>query len=285
MTIQLRAGTIRTTLDPLRGGRLASLVVDGHERLIVAPDETAALPDITWGSFPMVPWVGRLRHGSVEWGETSESVPRNLAGHAIHGLGFARPWQVQAATSRSANLRLQLGAADGWPFAVELDQTIELAADVLTLTIVARADVAMPFAAGWHPWFRRIPGEPIRIKVPADHVLETIDLIPTGGLLDVTGAIDLRRPVDVGDRRLDHAYVGISGTATVAWPDLEIALEATPLGAMVVHTTPDAVCIEPQTAWPDAIRLSALGADTGLAILEPRQAWTATSRWAFRRIG
>ena len=47
-------------IEPALGGRIASLVVDGTELLVTGgPDDHPML----WGSFPMVPWAGRIREG------------------------------------------------------------------------------------------------------------------------------------------------------------------------------------------------------------------------------
>jgi galactose mutarotase-like enzyme len=141
----------------------------------------------------------------------------------------------------------------------------------------------MPVAVGWHPWFRRWGDEPISVAVPAEAVLETTaDLIPTGAITPVTELTDLREATDLRDRRLDHTYVGVEGACVVAWTDLELSIEASPLRSVVVHSTPTAVCVEPQTAWPDAIRLDAEGVDTGLVGLSAGESFVVQSRWSWR---
>ncbi|MEK6720194.1 MAG: hypothetical protein AABZ33_05920 [Chloroflexota bacterium] len=274
------------TVDPVAGGRLASLVVGGRERLIDVPNLRAELPAISWGSFAMIPWVGRIRHGQLTWAGTTFALPRNLGEHAIHGAAFDQTWAVTAVDERSVELRLSLAATARWPFAAELVQVIALTPDAIAFRAEVRAERAMPVAIGWHPWFRRHGDEPIEVTVPAEFVLETTDdIIPTGVLLPVDGPTDLRRAVDVMDRRLDHAFVAVTGPCRVAWPDLELSIDAEPVGSVVVHTTPTAVCVEPQTAWPDAVRLAAAGAATGLVALEAGDTFVATSRWTWRRAG
>jgi aldose 1-epimerase len=277
VTVRLAAGAAEAVVDPAAGGRLASLIVGG--RLVSRPDPGAPLPSISWGSFPMIPWVGRMAAGHLEWRGTSADLPRNLGGHAIHGLTFDRAWDVLAADERSVELVCDLGAA-GWPYPGEARQLFALDEDGLTLTITVQAGAPMPVAVGWHPWFRREPGEPVSVTVPTDLVLETSDdLIPTGRTVHVTGPTDLREPSDLGARWLDHAYVGVRGPCVVRWPDLRLAIDATPLGSVLVHATPRAFCVEPQTAWPDAIRLAARGFPTGLAELAAGETRAATSRW------
>ena len=73
----------------------------------------------------------------------------------------------------------------------------------------------------------------------------------------------------------------MAGPCRVVWSDLELVIEAEPLVSVLVHTTPTAVCVEPQTAWPDAIRLAATGARTGLVELAAGATFEATTRWSW----
>lgn len=283
MTVHLTAGSVSAIVDEDRGGRLASLVIRGRERLVTRPRADAAVPAITWGSFPMVPWVGRVRAGRLEWDGQAFDLPRNLGGHAIHGTAFDRPWVIEEMDGRRVALRCRLGDGDGWPFAADVSHVVDLAADAISFRLEVRATLAMPVALGWHPWFARDGDEPILITVPSAQVLETTpDLIPTGTRVSVDGRTDLRHATAIGDRALDHAYVGVAGPARIAWPDLELTIEADPLASVVVHTTPTGFCVEPQTAWPDAVRLAARGLDTGIVTLGALEAFSATSRWTWR---
>ena len=65
------------------------------------------------------------------------------------------------------------------------------------------------------------------------------------------------------------------------WSDLELVIEfEPPLASVVVFTPPGSVCIEPQTAWPDAPRLAGAGIDgTGLVELRPGATLAATMTW------
>ena len=285
MTVRLSSGTVTASVDAVRGGRLASLVIRGRERLIARPRVDADLPAISWGSFPMVPWVGRMRAGRLEWNGRTFDLARNLGGHAIHGTAFDRSWTVDASDERSVRMHCRIGDGDGWPFAADVSQVIELAPDEIRFRLEVRAEAAMPIAVGWHPWFGRVGDEPIVITVPSGQVLETTaDLIPTGALVPVAGITDLRRAAAIGVRALDHAYVDVAGPSRLAWPDLELTIEADPLAAVVVHTTPTGVCIEPQTAWPDAVRLASQGIETGLVRLDPGATFSAASRWRWRSL-
>jgi aldose 1-epimerase len=286
VTVPLAAGDVTAIVDPRAGGRLASLMVAGRERLITDPDPGALCPAITWGSFAMLPWVGRMRDGRLSWDGTDRTLRRDFGAHAIHGATYDVRWEVVAADDHSVELVHHLGVLDRWPFRGEARQVVTVSPDRLDLRIEIRAETRMPVGAGWHPWFRRFEGEPVTVTLSAPAVLETMpDMIPTGAVIPLDEVTDLRRPREIGSRRLDHAYVRIEGPPTIDWPDLTMTIEAEPLQSVVVYTTPDAVCIEPQSQWPDAIRLAATGLDSGLVVLEAGDTFRMTSRWTWRRPG
>lgn len=285
MIVRLVAGDVTLEVDPTAGGRLSSLLIGGRERLITQPDPSAILPEITWGSFAMLPWVGRMRGGRLDWRGVTAQLKRTFGAHAIHGATFDRAWDVLSADDRSVDLGCRLRSTE-WPFGGDARQSIRLTSDGLDCRIEIRATEPMPVAVGWHPWFCRYGSEPMMVTVPAAAVLETTDeLIPTGGLRPVDGTTDLRGSPLLGDRRLDHAYVGVTGPCAVAWPDLVLTIDARPVRAVVVYTTPASVCIEPQSAWPDAIRLEEEGVDAGLASLAAGEVFACATRWSWRAPG
>jgi aldose 1-epimerase len=279
--VELVAGRDRARVDSSAGGRLAGLLAGGRQRLIERPQPGSPFPEISWGSFLMAPWVGRVRDGRLEWGGDTFDLNPNLGGHAIHGACFDRPWQVGRRTDRSVELSVEIDSAR-WPFGGTARQRISLEGGSLTCAASIRADVPMPAALGWHPWFRRDPGADLALTVAADRRLELDPaLIPTGRSLPVEGSFDLRAGPLLGDRRLDDVYIDARGPAIVRWPDLELQIEfGAPVVSVVVFSPPGAVCVEPATAWPDAVRLSADGLPgTGLAMLAAGQELAATMTW------
>lgn len=202
----------------------------------------------------MAPWPGRLANGRFEWDGATVQLPRTHGRHAIHGLGWAAPWRVDAAASDRASLSLDL-AREGWPMGGRVTETIQLRGDRLVLEGGIEADRPMPAALGWHPWFRR-DGE-VRLRVDADATLETRGMLPTGTVRPVTRHSDLRAGPALANRRLDDAFVGARSPVVARWHDLEleIAFEPSP-ATVVVFTPPGRFCVEPQTAWPDPFALA-----------------------------
>lgn len=263
--LALRAGAARVLIDIDRGGRLASWTVGERELLVGSPD--ADDRSIRWGCFLMAPWPGRLADGRFQWAGRTVQLPRTHGRHAIHGLLWDRPWQVESADADRAVLSIALGPA-GWPMGGRVRQHVELGADHLVLRAEVEAEEPMPAAVGWHPWFRR--GGEVQLLVAADATLATRRMLPTGNVEPVVGRTDLRAGPRLGPRRLDHAYVDAASPALLRWPGLELTVEFAPTPATVqVYTPPGAVCVEPQTAWPNALAAPAGAWDrAGLRTLE-----------------
>jgi aldose 1-epimerase len=277
--IELRDGSTALAIDPDEGGRLASLVVGDRELLV---RRAAGIGPIGWGCYLMAPWPGRLRDGVLEWDGQRHQLRQTSGRNAIHGVTYDRPWTVDRATATEAELSCELGPA-GWPLGGTARQRLQLDAAGLTLEAEVRAERSMPAALGWHPWFQRGQGE-VRISVASDEVLVTRDLIPTGARTAVRGMTDLRTGPPVGRRRLDHTYVDARSPAVIRWPDFELTIEfGPPVSTLVVHTPPIGLCVEPQTAWPDAFdaRLRALPG-IGLTSLGPGDRLRTTIRLGWR---
>ena len=69
-------GVLMGALMGYFGGRLGSLRVGATDLVVTStPDDRSHL----WGSFPMAPWAGRVRHGVFEFDGQRQQLPINLA--------------------------------------------------------------------------------------------------------------------------------------------------------------------------------------------------------------
>jgi aldose 1-epimerase len=283
VNVRLDAGLDSAIIDPDAGGRLASLVAGGRERLIDQVQPGSRFPAISWGSFLMAPWVGRIRGGRVDWQGRSYQLTANDADHAIHGACFEVPWRVGAASPAAVELSLVIDPAR-WPMGGTVRQRFSLRPGSLECAASITATQPMPVALGWHPWFRRGPEEDLKLAVPADRRLVLDEaMIPAGSSVPVEGLFDLRPGPALGDRRLDDVFIGARSPATVTWPDLELRIAfSAPVQSIVVFSPKGSVCVEPATAWPDALRLSAAGIEgTGQVFLEAGAELAATMTWSW----
>ena len=237
----------------------------------------------------MAPWAGRLADGRfrAEDGRLVQ-VPRTHGRHAIHGLLWDRPWTIDGADPDRAVLSAEL-PAHLWPPGGTVRHEVRLGRCTPRGGHGQRGELRVerrcPRQLGWHPWFRRV-GE-VSLRVDADAVLETAAMIPTGRAVPVDGRTDLRNGPRLGRRRLDHAYVAAGAPAVLRWPDLELAIAWEPTPAtLVVYTPASSLCVEPQTAWPNAPALEGdARARSGLQILRPGESLTASMSMTVRRLG
>lgn len=246
--LELRAGAAVLRIDPIGGGRMASLVVHGNELLV-----TEGFGPIEWGCYPMAPFAGRIRDGRFAFRGRSYELERNMPPNAIHGTVFERAWDVATREPDRATLTIDLGP--GWPFAGRARQSFSLASDGLEASLVVEADEPMPVWLGWHPWFRRNltgaatdprpPSAGVVIDVPASRMYERgPDGLPTGAM--------------VGPRPgpWDDAFVDLARPPRVTWPEvLTLEISSTAGVWVVFDERPEKVCVEPQTAPPDAVNL------------------------------
>src|SRR5262245_47189806 len=169
----LEADDVRATIRPEDGGRVASLVIGGHEVIVTGdPDR------MRWGSYPMAPFAGRIRHGRFAFEGVEHALPLGMPPHAIHGVVWDRPWRVEGPSTLSIDLD------ERWPFRGRVTQRLALEPDAMRFELVLEADEPMPATIGWHPWFRRrlVDGDPsVVVDLDADEMLvRDAEGIPTG---------------------------------------------------------------------------------------------------------
>lgn len=275
--VVLRAGDVRLTVDQRQGGRMASLRIGEREVLL-----TEGWGPIRWGCYPMAPFAGRIRDGRFAFRGRDVQLPLNLPPDAIHGTVFERPWDIASQADDHLVLTIDLGPA--WPFRGMVTHSIRLGPGGLEATLALQADEPMPAALGWHPWFRRYVGDALDGKGTAsgevDLVVDATSMFERGADGLPTGALVPPHPPP-----WDDAFTGLRTSPIVRWPGaLEIALSST-ADIWVVYDEPvEGVCVEPQTAPPDAINLAtAAGEEPDVAGAD--QPMTASMAWHWRELG
>jgi aldose 1-epimerase len=150
---RLACGRLQVDIAVDAGGRIARISREGMDWLVGYDDANAAM--IAWGCYPMLPWAGRIRRGRFVFEGRPYQLPVNLEGHAIHGVGFALPWQVTECESHRIELSLQLPRDECWPFGGVAVHRIKLTDDAVHCHLSLQAgEEAMPRPVlGWHPWF------------------------------------------------------------------------------------------------------------------------------------
>jgi aldose 1-epimerase len=252
--LRLTSAGVEANIALAAGGRMSSLRVAGHELLV----ETGPSA-MHWGAFPMAPWAGRVRQGRFSFAGSEHQLPLRMPPHAIHGTVLDRPWRH---IDSPAVVECDLGP--DWPFEGFARQSITLADDRLDMTLEVHAvDGAMPASCGWHPWFRReINGASARIDLRAGFMeRRDADGIPSGE----------RVPPPLGP--WDDCFGDIEWPVVIEWPGiLTLSISSDCDFAVVYDELDHAVCVEPQTAPPDALNREP-------AIVEPGRPLVATTTW------
>ncbi len=230
---------LEVDVAPQAGGRIAQVRVDGTEQLVGYGDHDATAA-IAWGSYPMVPWCGRIREGRFQFDGRDYALPVNLGPHAIHGVGFLLPWQVVSQDRREVELELRLPRDGRWPFGGTARQRIGVDGRRLVMELsVTASDGPMPVTLGWHPWFRK----PDRLEFAPEAMYprdaDGMTLLPAG---------------PVGPSPWDDCFVNRRPVA-MQRDGRRIVVESACTDWVVYDQPSFATCVEPQTGPPDAFNL------------------------------
>lgn len=242
----LSAGSTSLRVDRSKGGRIASLMVAGHELLVPRGPGRAADP-LLWGCYPMVPFAGRIRGGRFRWGGKLHELTPNHAGHAMHGTMFDERWLIDRAEDGYLRLKGRLGPR--WPFLGWAVHEMSLQPDHLDLRLeVHSGGTAFPATAGWHPWFQR------RLEIGGSLVvdLDAARWYPRGTDGLPLGSVEPPPP----HGPWDDCFTAITWPITLTWPGaLELKMTSTCDHVVLYDQQRHAICVEPQSGPPDAVNL------------------------------
>lgn len=255
--VELEVGPARMTLVPPMGGRIGRLRVFDHDLLVTATDVGGTDPlgtgadPMVWGSFPMAPWAGRVRHGRFTHEGREHRLTLNLPPHAIHGTVFDRRWSITRLHREPevAEITLEVGLGPesgsgpgGWPFGGRALQEIRLEPHGVhcRLTVLA-GSASMPAELGWHPWF----------VAPDD-----LSFAPQAMYCrDEHGITIDRRVVPAGSHGpFDDCFLN-DRPATLVFGDLTVTLTSDADHWVLYDEPAHATCLEPQSGPPDAFTL------------------------------
>jgi aldose 1-epimerase len=285
--LRLQAGELVCDIEPMLGGCIAGLWHAGTP--VLRSTEASQLSTARQsGCYPLVPFSNRLGQAKLQWQGTLYPLVRNNGDepHAIHGVGWQRPWEVldgDEPNGRFALLSYAHHGDDSWPFAFDSSQSFRLAPDALelTLSVTNQSQHPAPAGLGWHPFFVKRPGAHLTFLATGRWEMGE-DKLPTRRVR--SPGID----ADCAALDVDHCYDGWSGTAELRDGVFAIRITSN-LSRLVAFTTPvrDSIAIEPVNHVNNALALVAQGADAsqlGLATLAPGESLTAEMTIAVERI-
>lgn len=237
-------------------------------------------------NFHMIPYSNRIRDGRFTF--QGESVQlENAQNHAIHGALRKLPWQVRHADQHSliCGFDSRSQGAINWPWPVEalIEQRVLGQTLSSTITITNHGDSPMPAGTGWHPYFvRQIGGAMPTLTLPVDAVFPDAsgDCLPDGPAEQLPAALDFRQARQLDpDQRIDCCLSGLSGTCHIHWQEagIELLMRASEQCRYLVLFNPDMphFALEPVTNANDAFNLASRDIESGIAIIDAGQSYSA----------
>ena len=219
----LRAGQLELVLSPSVGGAIRSFAWVGDRARIPLMRESHSGEQSVLGlaSFPLVPFVNRIRGGRFSFRGREVVLAPNMAGDIspLHGQGWLGPWTVESHGNQDAELRF-VHEADEWPWTYEALQVVTLDQAGLSIRLMCRNldDTPMPCGLGQHPYFACTADT--RIDTQVRTAFEIDEHVLPVGEVPATGRFDLSDRAVCG-QDLDHGFGGWSGEALLsdpAWP-------------------------------------------------------------------
>ena len=274
--ITLSSAGLRCEIKPELGGCVAGLWL-GDLPVLRSTPASALLSVRQAGSYPLVPFSNRVGHATLKWQGTSHPLVQNNGPepHAIHGVGWQRPWQVLDQGDDLLMLACEHRADASWPFAFDASQTFRLHGGALEMTLSMTNQSASPAPAGlgWHPYF---------VKRASSHIaFEATGRWEMGGDKLPTHR-QPSRGLDAAcaDLDVDHCFDGWSGVVQLRDELLHTRMTSS-LRRLVAFTnsTRNFVAIEPVSHVNNAVNLLDLGSgqadDLGIRVLAPGESMSA----------
>ncbi|MBV4412829.1 aldose 1-epimerase [Enterobacteriaceae bacterium YMB-R22] len=270
--VVLENACLKVVIHPEDGCRITSLTAFGQELLRQWHPARRAFQ---YGSFPMIPWVGRMAGATLMFNDKRYAMPANKPPFAMHGMACFAPWRLSERSQTHAQFDFQLDTP--WPWRGRVSQRFSLEADALALSLTVETDEkAFPAAAGWHPWFKKWCG-PLDKGKPE----ESLQLSFSADWQERTGADELpdgkRIPPQPGPWDDTFGFRD-SLAVTLTWPG-KIQLTMTSSGNTLVlfDKQPDAACVEPLSGPPNGI-------NTAPTLVSKGTPLTLTTRWQVEKL-
>lgn len=281
----LSAGKLRLTVSPSIGGSISDFAwTDSDGRCPILRECHSPLRNVLDAcSFPLVPYVNRIRGSRFAFRGREISLAPNMPGDAspLHGQGWLNPWSVEESNAVEARLHFRHGALE-WPWDYEARQVFALDERGLSVTLDCRnlADEPMPCGLGQHPYFPC--GPDTRLDTDVTDVWTIDEKVLPVEKVRATGRYDLKERQVCG-QGLDNGFAGWGGEARMSdptWP-YELRLSSTNARFFQLYSPPEG---RVYVAEPVTHANSALNApeeewlELGMRVLEPGEAMSLAMR-------
>jgi aldose 1-epimerase len=217
----LSCGSLGLELSPSIGGAISSFAwTGGGSRTPILRERHTLLENVLdAASFPLVPFVNRIRGGCFEFRGRQVCLSPNMPGDSnpLHGQGWLNPWRVESSSESEAVLVFHNQPGE-WPWAYEARQIIRLVGDSLHLRLTCRnsSDEPMPCGLGIHPYFPC--GAETKIQTEVEFVWTVDEQVLPVARMPAVGRYDIS-DCPVCGHGLDNGYDGWCGRALFTDPD------------------------------------------------------------------
>jgi aldose 1-epimerase len=221
--VALETAHLRVELNPSVGGSISAFerMDDDCATAILRKCNSRSENVLDAASFPLVPYVNRIRGGRFTFRECEVRLKPNMAGdpNPLHGQGWLNLWTVERASGKEAVLSFQHEAGE-WPWDYEARQEFALDQRGLSVTLICRntSTEPMPCGLGQHPYFPC--GPETRIDTRVTHAWTIDEHVLPVAKVPAEGRFDLRDRSVCG-QDLDHGFGGWGGEARMSdpgWP-------------------------------------------------------------------
>ncbi|MBR9920206.1 MAG: aldose 1-epimerase [Bacteroidetes bacterium] len=209
---------------PARGACLLDIRFRGKS-ILHAYRNAEELDRLDWmRSALLFPFPNRLKNGKYHWEGKHYQFPLNdpIHDNALHGFGASTCFSVDAIELHSNKaviaLSLDFKGLEYYPFPFKLKVRYTLWSEPdrfeLEVEIENRGQTSMPFAFGWHPYFKLDENgcENWQLQLPvSEEILVSETMIPTGKTKTFSEFDSLQK---IGDRDFDTCYQ-IAGQSAV----------------------------------------------------------------------
>lgn len=224
--VKLAVGRLWLELSPSIGGSIFAFEWrDGDSsRPILRQSHSPLEKAVEAASFPLVPYVNRIRDGRFTFRGREVRIAPNMAGDPspLHGQGWLNPWSVDEATEHDARLSFRHRAGE-WPRDYEAWQSFSLDERGLTVTLGCRnmSEEPMPYGLGQHPYFPCGPQTRLDTQVSdvwtIDEKVLPVEKVPAEGRYDL-------RDRRICGQNLDNGFGGWGAVAHITDSDWPYAL-------------------------------------------------------------
>lgn len=273
---------------PSIGGMLSQLNWSGDVIQIPFSSKYPVATNPYHPSALLSPWVNRVRNGNYSFEGRNYQLPINEEnlGNAIHGLLARKPFSYQIEGSKAIVRFVYQAEEKAYPFPFETTLTYEFDANnVFHMQFEAKntGEGNMPFACGWHPYFKLPEGELPDWKIRFESLSKfhsDSQMIPMR-----EEPYDASPGVNLGEETLDnvfrlipmdkHRTVFESGQSTLTLEQSSIDF---PFLVVFAPENENCLAIEPMTANTDAFNTG-----DGIRILAPGEKFQSTVKIWFSK--